>query len=184
MASMEEPLNGLIQQYARDGLSKVGHHGVVDAMGVPGKDLPKWDDIQIITAQLHKMPLLDDDPVDTRTVIGPNAPEASASRYSALRVGHEFLAPCPSPPKSPWRAGAELSGTGICSGEGGMAARGAGSVFALFLTSWHPAGSAFPGTSSKRSRPSTSRAVRGPRPARADTCPATRSKGKSPWCAA
>ncbi|MEM9633628.1 MAG: Rieske 2Fe-2S domain-containing protein, partial [Pseudomonadota bacterium] len=35
----EEPYNGLIQQYARDGLSKTGHHGRVDAMGVPRTQL-------------------------------------------------------------------------------------------------------------------------------------------------
>ena len=46
----EEPANGLIQQYARDGLSKTGHHGVMTAMGVPRDQLPKWDDIQIVTA--------------------------------------------------------------------------------------------------------------------------------------
>ena len=28
----EEPYNGLIQQYARDGLSKTGHHGAVDSV--------------------------------------------------------------------------------------------------------------------------------------------------------
>ena len=53
-----EPTNGMIQQYARDGLSKTGHHGITDSMGVPREDLPKWDDIQLITAQLHKMPNL------------------------------------------------------------------------------------------------------------------------------
>ena len=31
----EEPYTGLIQQYARDGLSKTGHHGKVESMGVP-----------------------------------------------------------------------------------------------------------------------------------------------------
>lgn len=71
-----EPHNGLIQQYARDGLSKVGHHGVVDAMGVPRQDLPDWYDIQLLTAQLQKMPLLDDDPIDTSVVIGHNALKA------------------------------------------------------------------------------------------------------------
>ena len=69
----EEPYTKLIQQYARDGLSKTGHHGKVDAMGVPRDELPDWDDIQLLTAQLHKAPLLDDDPVGTDVVIGPNA---------------------------------------------------------------------------------------------------------------
>jgi len=55
----EEPHTGLIQHYAKNGLTKTGHHGKVDAMGVPRDELP--------------------------------------------------LA-----------RGAELAGTGICSGEGGM----------------------------------------------------------------
>ena len=66
-----EPYTSLIQSYAKDGLSKVGHHGVSSAMGVPLNELPRWEDIQFITAQLHKVPLLDDDEVGTKTVIGP-----------------------------------------------------------------------------------------------------------------
>ena len=42
----EEPYNGIIQNYAKNGLSKTGHHGVVDSMGVPRTELPDWDDIQ------------------------------------------------------------------------------------------------------------------------------------------
>jgi len=41
----EEPLVGLIQEYAKNGLSKTGHHGVVAAMGVPRGELPSWDNI-------------------------------------------------------------------------------------------------------------------------------------------
>ena len=37
----EEPHVGLIQGYAKDGLAKTGHHGVVVAMGVPRQDLPE-----------------------------------------------------------------------------------------------------------------------------------------------
>ena len=47
----EEPYNGLIREYARDGLSKTGHHGKVASMGVPRGELPDWDDLQILTAQ-------------------------------------------------------------------------------------------------------------------------------------
>ena len=45
---------------ARDGLSKLGHHGEIGAMGVPREDLPHWDDIQILPAQMTRKPLLDD----------------------------------------------------------------------------------------------------------------------------
>ena len=52
----EEPYNGLIQQYARDGLSKTGHHGKVDAMGVPRDQLPNWDDIQLLDSTASQSP--------------------------------------------------------------------------------------------------------------------------------
>ncbi|MEC7120525.1 MAG: Rieske (2Fe-2S) protein, partial [Pseudomonadota bacterium] len=56
----EEPHNTLIQSLAKHGLDKVGHHGPMTSMGVPRDQLPKWDDIQLVTAQLHKRPLLDE----------------------------------------------------------------------------------------------------------------------------
>jgi hypothetical protein len=74
-----EPYTKLIQGYARDGLSKTGHHGKVDAMGVPRTELPDWDDIQILTAQLARPPLLDDDEVETGVVIGPECAKAAAA---------------------------------------------------------------------------------------------------------
>ncbi|MEO0817492.1 MAG: glutamate synthase-related protein [Pseudomonadota bacterium] len=114
-----EPHNNLIQQYARDGLSKVGHHGVVDAMGIPRQDLPEWDDIQLLTAQLQKMPLLDDDPVDTSVVIGPNA-QKPLRLDIPLFVSDMSFGALSEPAKVAMARGAELAGTGICSGEGGM----------------------------------------------------------------
>lgn len=118
-AAHEEPHNSLIQQYARDGLSKVGHHGVVDAMGVPRDQLPDWDDIQVITAQLHKAPLLDDAPVDTSVVIGPNATKPLKLDIP-LFVSDMSFGALSETAKVALARGAELAGTGICSGEGGM----------------------------------------------------------------
>ncbi|MEM6309608.1 MAG: glutamate synthase-related protein, partial [Pseudomonadota bacterium] len=115
----EEPQNGLIQQYARDGLSKTGHHGVLNAMGVPRNELPKWDDIQIITAQLAKPPLLDEDPVGTDVVIGPNAQKPLQLKIP-LFVSDMSFGALSEPAKVALARGAELAGTGICSGEGGM----------------------------------------------------------------
>ncbi|MFL4469558.1 glutamate synthase-related protein [Tateyamaria armeniaca] len=115
----EEPYTGLIQQYARDGLSKTGHHGKVDAMGVPRHTLPDWDDIQILTAQLHKPPLLDDDPVGTEVVIGPNAQKPLRLNIP-LFVSDMSYGALSEPAKVALARGAEIAGTGICSGEGGM----------------------------------------------------------------
>ena len=115
----EEPNNSLIQQYARDGLSKTGHHGKVEAMGVPRDELPRWDDIQLLTAQLHKAPLLDDDTVGTNVVIGPNAQRPLELKIP-LFVSDMSFGALSEPAKVALARGAELAGTGICSGEGGM----------------------------------------------------------------
>jgi nitrite reductase/ring-hydroxylating ferredoxin subunit len=118
-ATEEEPYTGLIQKYAREGLSKTGHHGVVDAMGVPRSRLPDWDDIQVVTAQLAKMPLLDDAPVGTDVVIGPNA-QKPLKLDIPLFVSDMSFGALSEPAKLALARGAELAGTGICSGEGGM----------------------------------------------------------------
>jgi glutamate synthase domain-containing protein 2/nitrite reductase/ring-hydroxylating ferredoxin subunit len=115
----EEPYNGLIQQYARDGLSKTGHHGRLDAMGVPRAQLPDWDDIQLLTAQLHRPPLLDEDAVGTEVVIGPNAQKPLTLKIP-LFVSDMSFGALSEPAKVALARGAELAGTGICSGEGGM----------------------------------------------------------------
>lgn len=115
----EEPYAGLIRQYARDGLSRTGHHGKVDAMGVPRNTLPDWDDLQLLTAQLHRAPLLDEDPVGTDVVIGPNAQKPLRLKIP-LFVSDMSFGALSEPAKIALARGAELAGTGICSGEGGM----------------------------------------------------------------
>jgi len=115
----EEPTNGLIQGYARDGLSKTGHHGVVESMGVPRDSLPSWDDIQILTAQLHKPPLLDDHEIGTEVVIGPRAKRPLRLKIPLFVSDMSFGALSESA-KVALALGAEMAGTGICSGEGGM----------------------------------------------------------------
>lgn len=117
----EEPHVELIQGYATDGLSKTGHHGVVAAMGVPRQELPSWDDIQVITAQLYRAPLLDDEPVGTDVIIGPNAQKPLRLQIP-LFVSDMSFGALSEPAKVALAKGAELAGTGICSGEGGMLA--------------------------------------------------------------
>ena len=117
----EEPYNALIQQYARDGLTKTGHHGKVDAMGVPRTQLPDWDDIQLLTGQLATPPLLDDDAVGTDITIGPNA-QKPLKLQIPLFVSDMSFGALSEPAKLALAHGAELAGTGICSGEGGMLA--------------------------------------------------------------
>lgn len=108
-------------ELARNGLSKFGHHGPTAAMGVPFNQLPKWEDIQLITAQLWKIPLLDDAPVATEVVIGPNAKKPLKLKIP-LFVSDMSFGALSQEAKVALATGAELAGTGICSGEGGMLA--------------------------------------------------------------
>ena len=114
-----EPYVEFIQDLAKNALSTYGHHGPMDAMGVPRKDLPRWDDIQFVTAQLARLPLLDDEPVDTKTIIGPNAKKPLVLDRP-LFVSDMSFGALSEEAKIALAKGAEIAGTGICSGEGGM----------------------------------------------------------------
>ncbi len=115
----EEPHNPLIQELARNGLEKFGHHGPVSAMGVARQDLPTWDDLQFVTAQLWRVPKLDDAPVGTELVIGPKA--AKPLRLDIpIFVSDMSFGALSEEAKVSLSRGAEMAGTGICSGEGGM----------------------------------------------------------------
>ncbi|NNL88452.1 MAG: Rieske 2Fe-2S domain-containing protein [Marinicaulis sp.] len=114
----EEPHVGLIQGYAEHGLKKTGHHGVASAMGVPRDDVPTWDDIQFLTAQLHRVPLLDDEDVATAVTIGPGA-KKSLKLDIPLFVSDMSFGALSREAKIALSKGAEMAGTGICAGEGG-----------------------------------------------------------------
>ena len=117
--TIDEPHVALIRKLATEGLSKVGHHGPVTAMGVSRELLPKWDDIQFVTAQLARRPLLDDVAVDTVVTIGPNASKPLVLDIP-LFVSDMSFGALSEEAKVSLAKGAELAGTGICSGEGGM----------------------------------------------------------------
>lgn len=118
-ATPEEPTVARIHELARDGLSKLGHHGEMGAMGVPRKDLPHWDDIQILPAQMARKPLLDDVPVGTAVTIGPRATKPLHLDIP-LFVSDMSFGALSEEAKTALARGAEMAGTGICSGEGGM----------------------------------------------------------------
>lgn len=115
----EEPHVVEIHNLAKYGLSKTGHHGAIDAMGVPRDQLPHWDDIQILTAQFAKRPQADEADVGTELVIGPNAKKPLALKIP-LFVSDMSFGALSEEAKIAMARGAELAGTGICSGEGGM----------------------------------------------------------------
>lgn len=118
-ATAEEPTVEFIHALARDGLSVFGHHGPMAAMGVPRERLPHWDDIQIMAAQLARRPLDGDAPVGTELVIGPEARKPMRLEIP-LFVSDMSFGSLSGEAKVALAKGAELAGTGICSGEGGM----------------------------------------------------------------
>lgn len=115
----DEPYNRYIQELARDGLQRIGHHGKVTAMGVPLTELPRWDDLQILTAQLARRPLMDDAIVGTDLVIGPKA-QKPLRLDIPLFISDMSFGALSLEAKMALAIGAELAGTGIASGEGGM----------------------------------------------------------------
>ena len=115
----EEPTVARIHEMARGGLDAIGRHGEVAAMGVPRTDLPHWDDIQILPAQLARKPLQSDVDVVTAVTIGPRAARPLTLDIPLLVTDMSFGA-LSEEAKVALARGAELAGTGICSGEGGM----------------------------------------------------------------
>jgi glutamate synthase domain-containing protein 2/nitrite reductase/ring-hydroxylating ferredoxin subunit len=115
----DEPYNAWIQELAENGLERAGHHGRMDAMGVSRGALPQWEDLQILTAQLHRLPLLDDEAVETELVIGPEA-RRPLQLERPLFVSDMSFGALSMESKLALAKGAEAAGSAICSGEGGM----------------------------------------------------------------
>ncbi len=115
----EEPYNSYINRLASTDPVAFHAHGPVSAMGVPLVELPRWEDIQILAAQLARRPLLDEEPVETTLVVGPNAQRPLELDIPLLVTDMSFGA-LGRETKIALSKGAELAGTGICSGEGGM----------------------------------------------------------------
>ena len=118
-ATPEEPTVKRIHDLAKFGLEQTGHHGEMVAMGVPRLELPVWDDIQILAAQFATKPLMEDVAVGSELVIGANA-KKPLILDTPLFVSDMSFGALSQEAKMALSKGAELAGTGICSGEGGM----------------------------------------------------------------
>ena len=132
VGSADEPHVKSIRELASNGLKKVGGHGAMGAMGVSWRDLPKWDDLQFVVGQLAKPPLLDDEEVNTELVIGAGANKPLKLEIPLFVADMSFGA-LSEEAKLALAKGAELAGSGICSGEGGMLAGRAREQQSLFL---------------------------------------------------
>ena len=114
-----EPYTHYIKELAQNGLKNYGHHGPTAAMGVDRNLLPKWEDIQFLPAQLATRPLLDHEAVSTKVTIGPKSNKPLVLDMPIFVSDMSFGA-LSREAKISLSMGAELAGTGICSGEGGM----------------------------------------------------------------
>lgn len=119
----EEPTVAFIHRLAREGLTQFGPYGEMAAMGVPRSQLPDWNDIQFMTAQLARQPLMEHVAVDTQLIIGPKAKKPLYLDIPLLVSDMSFGA-LSEEAKVSLARGAEMAGTAICSGEGGMLPEG------------------------------------------------------------
>ena len=91
----------------------------MEAVGGLGSRYPSLDDLTFLPAQLARLPLLDDETVDTTTRLGTRA--AKPLRLDIpLLVSHMSFGALSPEAKESLAAGAKAAGTAICSGEGGM----------------------------------------------------------------
>ena len=88
-------------------------------MGVDRNTLPKWEDIQFLPAQMAARPLLDEEEVNTKVVIGKRAGNPLELDMPIFVSDMSFGA-LSREAKIALAQGAQMAGTGICSGEGGM----------------------------------------------------------------
>jgi glutamate synthase domain-containing protein 2/nitrite reductase/ring-hydroxylating ferredoxin subunit len=114
-----EPYTNYIKDLSKNGLKNHGHHGPSSSMGVDRNTLPKWEQIQFLPAQLASRPLLDEDSVSTKVIIGKNAKKPLELEIPVFVSDMSFGA-LSKEAKISLSKGAEIARTGICSGEGGM----------------------------------------------------------------
>lgn len=80
---------------------------------------PSWDDIMILGNQLNPLPLAEDAPVKTETIIGPNAKKPLVIENPVF-VSHMSFGAISEEAKLALSQGSAAAKTAMCSGEGGI----------------------------------------------------------------
>lgn len=122
-------LHNYLKEYKRDSDEKEKNMSDINTMAIEGKsiisamgtDLPvvSWNDILILGGQLKNMPLLDDEEVSLRTIIGKNAKKPMVLE-SPVFVSHMSFGALSKEAKTALAIGTNRVKTAICSGEGGI----------------------------------------------------------------
>ncbi|HSL19399.1 MAG TPA: glutamate synthase-related protein [Methylomirabilota bacterium] len=122
-------LRTYLAQWRRESSPVEADLAVIQEMAITGesvldpmrttKPVPSWDGILICGAQLATLPLNDDEPVSTRTVIGPRA-KAPLVLETPVTVSHMSFGALSREAKIALAKGSAAVGTAMCSGEGGI----------------------------------------------------------------
>lgn len=91
---------------------------IIEAMGTQ-MPMPNWDDILILGAQLNPPPLMEDEPVDTRTVIGKYAKKPMILE-NPVYISHMSFGALSKVTKIALAKGSAMASSAMCSGEGGI----------------------------------------------------------------
>jgi glutamate synthase domain-containing protein 2 len=91
---------------------------IIEAMGTQMM-MPSWDDILVLGAQLNPPPLMEDEPVDTTTIIGKHA-KIPMVLSEPVYISHMSFGAMSKEMKEALAKGSAMAGTAMCSGEGGI----------------------------------------------------------------
>jgi methylamine---glutamate N-methyltransferase subunit C len=96
-----------------------GTREFVEPMGSERRSYPSFDELYFLPGQLAHLPLLDDEQVDTRVIIGEKR-EKPLTLRAPIFVSHMSFGALSKEAKMALAKGTALFGTIMCSGEGGM----------------------------------------------------------------
>jgi methylamine---glutamate N-methyltransferase subunit C len=128
-ADIPQDKDEYLKEWKRPGDPVETHMAAIHQMAESGKSIIEpmrtqtpiisWDDLLIAGAQLAKLPLNEDEPVNTRTVIGPGAKQPLIID-TPLIISHMSFGALSRGAKLALAKGSAAVGTAICSGEGGI----------------------------------------------------------------
>jgi glutamate synthase domain-containing protein 2/rubredoxin len=128
-ATAAPSIDGYLSEWKRSSDDLEHHFTAIQHMAVAGesiiepmrtrKPVVSWDEVLIMGAQLASLPRNEDEPVSTRTVIGPNA-KAPLELSTPVFVSHMSFGALSREAKIALARGSAAAETAMCSGEGGI----------------------------------------------------------------